>query len=90
MSDAIDTGDYVKHIPTGESWVVACVRGDRLSWSGWPEGTAALSDCVLIQKAAPGERLKRLKEMAGPGGNQDDHRRRYAREVLATLETGES
>ena len=26
----IDTGDIVRHIPTGEMWVVACVIGDKL------------------------------------------------------------
>ena len=34
----IDTGDTVKHGPTGETWVVAYVQGDRLAWCGWPEG----------------------------------------------------
>jgi hypothetical protein len=52
----IDTGDYVRHGPAGEEWVVAYVRGDRLAWCGWPSGLAALADCTLIEKAAPGDR----------------------------------
>lgn len=51
--ETIDTGDTVLHGPTGERWVVACVQGDRLSWCGWPEGTANLADCVLVEKASP-------------------------------------
>ncbi len=51
--DVIDTGDIVLHGPTEERWVVACVQGDRLSWVGWPEGTALLSDCTLVEKATP-------------------------------------
>lgn len=59
MSD-IDTADHVFHEPTGETWVVACVQGDKLSWCGWPEGMAELSDCRLIKKATPEERQKLL------------------------------
>jgi hypothetical protein len=76
----IDTGDVVLHGPTGERWVVACVEGDRLSWCGWPEGTAALSDCTLVIKAKPEEREKILQALADMSTN--DHRRRYAVRVL--------
>jgi len=58
---AIDTGDTVYHTPTGEKWIVAYVRGDRLAWCGWPEGEAALSDCTLITKATPDERDELLR-----------------------------
>ena len=57
----IDTGDTVRHDPTGEKWIVAYVRGDRLAWCGWPEGEAALSDCTLITKATPDERDELLR-----------------------------
>lgn len=76
----IDTGDYVKHRPTGESWVVAYVHGDRLAWCGWPEGEAALADCELEKKATPERRLELLQEMAKLG---DDARGRHARHVLS-------
>jgi hypothetical protein len=81
MTDqTIDTGDTVHHAPSGEDWVVAYVRGDRLAWCGWPEGEAKLSDCTLIQKAAPEYRQKLLEDMAAMTGN--DARKRYAQRVL--------
>lgn len=80
MSD-IDTGDTVYHKPSRETWRVACVRGDRLSWCGWPEGQANLADCELVQKAAPGEKEKLLQTLADMN-NQDDHRCRFARYEL--------
>lgn len=73
--ESIDTGDYVKHGPTGESWVVAYVRGDRLAWCGWPEGEASLEHCTLIQKAAPGEREKLLQEMTKCSGARGTYAR---------------
>lgn len=76
----IDSGDIVKHLPTGEVWTVACVENNRLSWSGWPEGTAALNECELIQKASKEERLNTLRIWAETCGH--DHRIRYARRVL--------
>ena len=82
MSD-IDTGDYVHHKPTGEDWVVAYVRGDRLAWCGWPEGEAAIADCELLQKATPAKRAELLQEMAKLG---NDARGRYARAALSTPE----
>jgi hypothetical protein len=77
----IDTGDTVYHRPSKETWLVACVDGDRLSWCGWPEGTAMLADCDLVQKAAPGEKEKLLRTLADMN-NQDDHRCRFARRAL--------
>lgn len=77
----IDTGDVVLHGPTQERWVVACVDGDRLSWCGWPEGMAALSDCTLIKKATPEERQKLLHQIAGIHGAS--HRKNHA---IATIE----
>jgi hypothetical protein len=83
----IDTADHVRHIPTGEEWVVACVIGNRLSWCGWPEGTAALSDCELVEKATPEYRDALLRKMATTGAG--DHRGRYAIERIASLSMGE-
>jgi hypothetical protein len=62
----IDTGDHVLHAPSGETWVVAYVRGDRLAWCGWPQGEATLTDCVLLKKATAEERIKLLREAEGP------------------------
>lgn len=64
----IDTGDHVRHGPTGEDWVVRYVRGDRLAWCGWPPGEANLSDCALIRKATPEERVAAQVEVARQRG----------------------
>lgn len=80
MTSLIDTGDTVIHAPTGEAWTVACVENGRLSWCGWPEGTASLADCTLVRKAIPESRLELLKEIAAIGTS--DHRQRYAAERL--------
>jgi hypothetical protein len=76
----IDTGDSVLHGPSGETWLVAYVQGDRLAWCGWPEGEARLSDCTLVRKATPEGRNELLHRMADM--NADDARRRYARTAL--------
>lgn len=75
----IDTGDHVLHAPSGETWVVAYVRGDRLAWCGWPQGEATLTDCMLLKKAAPEQRIKLLREIAKAG---HDPRGQYARDRL--------
>lgn len=80
MSTTIDTGDSVFHAPTGETWTVAYVQGDRLAWCGWPEGEARLSDCTLVQKATPEFKAKLLQDMTNMP--EEDARRRYARHVL--------
>lgn len=79
----IDTGDTVKHGPTGETWTVAFVRDDRLSWCGWPEGQADLADCTLIEKASEESRQKLLQSMANMSQyDGPDSRCRYARHRL--------
>lgn len=79
----IDTGDHVHNAPSGEDWVVAYVRGDRLCACGWPQTLAALSDCRLIRKATPADRDQLLRDMAR---NIDDDRGSYARERIAQQE----
>lgn len=76
----IDTGDVVFHAPSGETWTVAFVEGDRLAWCGWPEGLALLSDCTLVEKASAEQRQSILRSMAGIPTN--DSRQRYAQRVL--------
>lgn len=70
VETAIDTADHIRHAPSGEDWVVAYVRGDRLVCCGWPESMAALADCTLIKKATPAERDKLLADMADCGGSR--------------------
>lgn len=76
----IDTADVVLHGPSGEAWVVAYVKGDRLAWCGWPEGEAMLADCTLTEKATPEQRETLLRAMAD---SPDDRLSRYARQRLA-------
>jgi hypothetical protein len=85
MSETIDTGDTVKHGPTGETWTVAYVQGDYLAWVGWPEGEARLSDCTLVKKANPEHRRGVLRMMAD--ANMSDRRTRYAKHVLAAMDS---
>lgn len=73
----IDTGDIVKHGPTGEEWTVAYVRDGRLAWCGFPEGTARLEDCTLVKAATDEERIALLKQMADMLSN--DSRCTFAR-----------
>lgn len=67
MSAEIDTADHVLHRPTGETWIVARVDGDRLAWVGWPPGWAALSDCELVRRASKAERMDQLESLAVSG-----------------------
>ena len=78
----IDTADSVLHKPTGERWLVAYVQNDRLAWCGWPEGTASLGDCELIETATDEKRVKLLQQMS----QTDGARGRYARWRLGVRE----
>ena len=80
---SISTGDTVFHKPSRETWLVACVIGDRLMWCGWPEGQGKLSDCLLVTKATHTERLDLLQQMANMSGN--DERSRFARDYLTAV-----
>lgn len=59
----IDTGDYVYHRPTRESWAVRRVAGEYLHWCGWPAGRAQIADCRLIYKATDAERDRWREEI---------------------------
>jgi hypothetical protein len=87
--DRIGPGDVVRHRPSGEEWTVAYAdyeRGD-LSWSGWPEGIAKLSDCTLVRKAPPDERAAAILAWTLPNHGNDHRaaavRRLYPSEVAA-------
>ena len=76
----IDTADSVFHRRSREWWSVAYVKNGRLCWCGWPGGTVAASECLLVTKATPKERLELLNEMAAM--KVGDQRRSYARLAL--------
>lgn len=79
---SIDAGDVVKHLPSGEEWVVACLSydGKSLYACGWPETKADVSDCLLMEKATDEFRLKALKS-AAIGGDERGRAARYALEA---------
>jgi hypothetical protein len=67
----IDTADAVLHRPTGETWLVAFVDGDRLTPCGWPLSQAALADCELVRAATDEQRIGLLKQMADMRDDND-------------------
>ena len=73
-------GDHVKHYPTGETWTVAYVEGDKLAWCGWPPGEARLGDCELIHRCTDKEHLGLLARCARLP--ESDARGRHARALL--------
>jgi hypothetical protein len=76
---AIDTADHILHRPSGETWLVAMVEGDRLTACGWPESMVPVAECELLRKATPAERVKLLHDMARSSGR----RAIYAQSMLA-------
>jgi hypothetical protein len=51
-------GDTVLHGPSRETWIVAYVDGNELSWVGWPEGTARLSDCEVTKRCSDEQHIE--------------------------------
>lgn len=86
VTTKIKTGDTVLHRPSGEHWLVAGVDGDRLMWCGWPEGSANLSDCELINSCDAASELSMLHELADM--SSPDMRRRFA--IRRLTEIGDS
>lgn len=74
-----DTGDVVRHRPSGEEWLVAFVANGRLVNVGWPESSAPVGEFELVRKATPEQRLALLRRMAESSGS----RAAYARRTLA-------
>lgn len=58
-------GDMVLHRPSGERWLVAYCDGERLSWFGWPDGWAPLSECDLIAQCTDEEHAARCADWEG-------------------------
>jgi hypothetical protein len=76
----MDTGDVVRHTPSGERWLVAYVHRDYVCCCGWPESLAPVADCVLLESATPEQRLILLRQMAAMEGS--DSRKSYAKRRL--------
>ena len=77
------TGDHVKHIPSGEEWVVAWCDGDDLAWCGWPDGMARTSDCRLVKRASDDEHMRAVFEVSKSDGPRGAKVRRMYPEVAA-------
>lgn len=52
MSD-LERGDIVRHVPSGEEWLLLRVKDDYVYPAGWPSSRALAADCVLVSKATP-------------------------------------
>ncbi len=57
-------GDSVHHRPTGETWIVSYADAERdlISWCGWPEGCAKLSDCDIHERVSDEEHARCVSE----------------------------
>lgn len=66
------TGDSVLHGPTGETWVVAWAdpATGYMSWLGWPEGEAKISDCTLDEAAIDADHQRWLCDLVKSGGSR--------------------
>ena len=84
-AQSIDTGDTVRHAPSGEDWLVAYVAGGMLCACGWPCTLVPVTECTLIEKATAEKRLELLQQLAS--GQGDDPRRSHAQRVLAALDS---
>ena len=79
------TGDTVKHLPSGETWVVAWadhVRGE-IGWCGWPEGMAKITDCELLESASDDEARELVKQILSGSGRDGSFRRSQVKHLHA-------
>lgn len=63
----IRAGDTVRHLPSGETWVVACVDFNgywRLYWCGWPPGSVHLYEVRPERAGTDAEHREMLEEWA--------------------------
>ena len=80
MSAPFRCGDVVRHIPTGEKWVVAWCEGDTLAPAGWPNCYALHSDCEMVRAATDDEHAEEVANWlaVGSGSSAERVRRLYA------------
>lgn len=57
----IETGDYIKHKPSGEGYRVAFIKDDTVTVMGWKQPRLKLSDCELVAKSREGENLRVIR-----------------------------
>jgi hypothetical protein len=44
------TGDTVKHVPSGEEWLLIRLEGEYVYPGGWPKSRALAADCRLVAR----------------------------------------
>jgi protein gp37 len=74
---AFREGDEVKHIPSGETWVLAAVRDDDVIPAGWPCAIEKASECELVKAATDKQHATMVKNILDMDG--DDIRKRWVR-----------
>lgn len=74
-------GDVVKHRPSGETWMISAMDGDRLIPGGWPETIAKVSDCDLLESASDEDHMEVLTRVA-KSDSRDGIRGSWARHEL--------
>lgn len=75
-------GDTVRHLPTGNLLEVAFARDTYLSWAGWPEGLAAISDCEVVERCTGEQHLAAVSRwLDGEHGAGTDYRRAWIRRL---------
>lgn len=82
MAEFARAGDHVLHTPTGETWVVAYVDGEDLTWGGWPDGMARTHDCTVTYRCTDEEHVAMLHQIAA----SDGRRGLRARAMLAEMQ----
>ena len=85
-----ELGDTVRHIPSGEEWLVAYVRDGKLAACGWPDELVPASDCVLVQRMPLGKKLDLRRELSRSTGHRAEHARALLRSACLTYEFGVS
>jgi hypothetical protein len=80
-------GDHVKHLPSGEQWILAVAYLDEVYPCGWPETRAASKDCVLLRPATDAEHVEMLERWYRI--NRSDARTAIARHQVWLLNAGQ-
>ncbi|MBK9945618.1 MAG: hypothetical protein IPP12_00325 [Nitrospira sp.] len=66
MTRYFQAGDVVRHIPTGEEWLLIVDEHEgRVIPGGWPDTRADAKDCVLVE--ASRNRYETLRSTAQSG-----------------------
>lgn len=63
MTRPFQAGDVVRHIPTGEEWLLIVDEHEgRVVPGGWPDTRAEAKDCILLKETR--DREKELADTA--------------------------